>query len=624
MNNKQLTDEQIRKVKDNNLIENVIGQHVDLKQSGTNLKGLCPFHEEKTPSFVVSPSRQMYKCFGCGAGGDVIEFVEKINECSFVDAVEKLGEKAEVKNNYQKPKAEVKPTWQPLPFVPKGIDLPNFDHYKHGEASQIYHYKNAEGQTIGFVCRYDIGQGKKEILPLCYAELEGRKEWRFMGFGKPRPLYNLDAISSYPDMPIMLVEGEKTANAANKFFGDEFICTTWIGGVNGVRNADFTPLHGRTVLVCPDNDAQGRAAMDGIMRLLNEMECEIFYFNAPSNLPDKWDIADFKGNYDEARELVQGNSVNYSDYLSSKDEPNNAPNTDVSKTEKVVTKTERLEFLKALEFDPNEEYIEPDYIVKIHTTDRITNIGGEGCLITFTGSKKSGKSFLASQMAVSALTSTIRVGVEFDLRGKNIVYVDTEQPKFHFLKSQHFIKKQVESMGCSMDKYKAFQLRALSVDERLAAVKDIAKLYPNLGLFIIDGTVDIMHDYNDNKEAKAIMNEIMKISENTGAVVAHVLHLAKSTGKTRGHVGTESDNKSDCTIKCFKDEDTNIFTVKCQDLRGNMGFPSYEFMRDEQGFPTLINSDIDQQPPTYLRQSNYEEFKQEVRNNSDNYEDIPF
>lgn len=619
-NEKQLTAEQIRKVKDKNLIEDVIGRHVDLKPSGTSLKGLCPFHDEKTPSFVVSPSRQMYKCFGCGAGGDVIEFVQEIDGCSFVDAVEKLGGQTPINNNYQKQKTEVKPTWQPSPFAPKGIDLPTFEHYKHGQPSEIYHYKDKQGQTVGFVCRYDTGQGKKEILPLCWAQRDGRKEWRFMGFGKPRPLLNLDVISNVQDMPIMLVEGEKTANAVNKFFGDSWIGTTWIGGVNGVKNADFTPLQGRTVLVCPDNDSQGRAAMDGIMRLLNEMGCEIYYFDVPRSMPDKWDIADFKGNRDELYAIIDENTMTYEAYLETK----NVPSVEVSKTETEVPKTDRLAFLKGLEFDPNEEYIEPDYIFKIHTPGRITNVGGAGCLITFTGSKKSGKSFLASQMAVSALTSTIRVGLEFDLRGKNIVYIDTEQPKFHFLKSQHFIKRQVESMGCSMDNYKAFQLRALSVDERLAAVKDIAKLYPNLGLFIIDGTVDIMHDYNDNKEAKSIMNEIMKISEDTGAVVAHVLHLAKTTGKTRGHAGTESDNKSDCTIKSFRDEDTGIFTVKCQDLRGNMGFPSYEFMRDESGVPYLINSDIDQQPPTYLRQANYDDFVKVVENNSNDFSDIPF
>ena len=55
----------------------VIGQHVALKRAGSNYKGLCPFHGEKTPSFVVSEQKQIFTCFGCGASGDVIEFTKR-------------------------------------------------------------------------------------------------------------------------------------------------------------------------------------------------------------------------------------------------------------------------------------------------------------------------------------------------------------------------------------------------------------------------------------------------------------------------------------------------------------------------------------------------------------------
>ena len=56
-------------------IEEVIGDFVNLKKSGANLLGLCPFHHEKTPSFSVSPSRNIYKCFGCGKGGGPVQFI---------------------------------------------------------------------------------------------------------------------------------------------------------------------------------------------------------------------------------------------------------------------------------------------------------------------------------------------------------------------------------------------------------------------------------------------------------------------------------------------------------------------------------------------------------------------
>ncbi|HXH64850.1 MAG TPA: DNA primase, partial [Mariprofundaceae bacterium] len=72
----------------------IIGRHVDLKKSGSNLMGLCPFHHEKSPSFSVSPDKQLYYCFGCGKGGGVIQFLTEHDGYSFPEAIEYLAEKA--------------------------------------------------------------------------------------------------------------------------------------------------------------------------------------------------------------------------------------------------------------------------------------------------------------------------------------------------------------------------------------------------------------------------------------------------------------------------------------------------------------------------------------------------
>ena len=78
-----------------NDIVDVVGQYVRLtKRSGANLFGLCPFHSEKTPSFSVSPDKQIYHCFGCGKGGGVISFIMEIENLSFQDAVEFLARRA--------------------------------------------------------------------------------------------------------------------------------------------------------------------------------------------------------------------------------------------------------------------------------------------------------------------------------------------------------------------------------------------------------------------------------------------------------------------------------------------------------------------------------------------------
>lgn len=86
----------IEEVRQANDIVEVISQHVRLKKMGANYFGLCPFHGEKTPSFSVSPSKQMYYCFGCGAGGNVISFLMEYENYSFQEALKALAERAHI------------------------------------------------------------------------------------------------------------------------------------------------------------------------------------------------------------------------------------------------------------------------------------------------------------------------------------------------------------------------------------------------------------------------------------------------------------------------------------------------------------------------------------------------
>ena len=86
----------IQQVSSQNDIVEVISSHLTLKKAGKNFKGLCPFHNEKTPSFMVNPDRQIFHCFGCGANGDVIEFVRKIENLDFPETLEFLAKRANI------------------------------------------------------------------------------------------------------------------------------------------------------------------------------------------------------------------------------------------------------------------------------------------------------------------------------------------------------------------------------------------------------------------------------------------------------------------------------------------------------------------------------------------------
>ncbi len=87
----QIPQETINEIRERADIVEVVSQHVELRRSGSNFKALCPFHEEKTPSFMVSPDRQIFHCFGCGRGGNVFTFLIEIEGVSFPEAVRTLG-----------------------------------------------------------------------------------------------------------------------------------------------------------------------------------------------------------------------------------------------------------------------------------------------------------------------------------------------------------------------------------------------------------------------------------------------------------------------------------------------------------------------------------------------------
>ena len=97
----RVPEETIERIRNTADIYDVVAQYVDLKKRGRNFFGLCPFHSEKTPSFSVAPDKQIYHCFGCGAGGNVFSFIVEHEKISFIEAVQQLGQKYGIEVDYQ-------------------------------------------------------------------------------------------------------------------------------------------------------------------------------------------------------------------------------------------------------------------------------------------------------------------------------------------------------------------------------------------------------------------------------------------------------------------------------------------------------------------------------------------
>ncbi|MEA3228262.1 MAG: DNA primase [Campylobacterota bacterium] len=107
-----ITKDSIEALKARLDVVDVVGSYIELKKAGTNFKAPCPFHDEKSPSFVVSPAKQIYHCFGCGAGGDSVKFVMEYEKLNYPEALEKLADSynfslSYTTNKYNKPKSNL-------------------------------------------------------------------------------------------------------------------------------------------------------------------------------------------------------------------------------------------------------------------------------------------------------------------------------------------------------------------------------------------------------------------------------------------------------------------------------------------------------------------------------------
>lgn len=139
----------VEEIKNRLDIVDVVSKYVVLKKSGRNFMGLCPFHNEKTPSFTVTPSRQIFKCFGCGEGGDVIAFLMKINNQSFIDVIKEqaaiLG--IELPNNYGEKAAETKEEVDRLKDAVYDAMLFYHDNLQNNEGALKYLEKRGVGEV---------------------------------------------------------------------------------------------------------------------------------------------------------------------------------------------------------------------------------------------------------------------------------------------------------------------------------------------------------------------------------------------------------------------------------------------------------------------------------------------
>ena len=250
----------------------------------------CPAHDDRKPSLSLTCSngKILWRCHaGCdqaavtaallargliGGNGAAAPAKVKVSQARRRDSAGSAGTE-----------------WRPIVPAPDDSEptQENFRHYRHGEPTVAWTYRDGAGRVLFYTARFDLPDSGKEVLPLTYGILKGRKGWHWKAPPEPRPLYRLNQLSDRPRDPVLIVEGEKVVNAADKLF-PEYVVMTWQGGCEAVGKADWRPLQDRDVIMWPDADQAGHRAARAVARYIPHPQV----VELPPGLPEGWDLAD--------------------------------------------------------------------------------------------------------------------------------------------------------------------------------------------------------------------------------------------------------------------------------------------------------------------------------------------
>jgi putative DNA primase/helicase len=252
-------------------------------------------------------------------GGDLLALYAAMHGLSMLDAARRLadehrvaGVSTPVESPPAQPASPPADSWTPI--VPVPADAPPYasqwGHYARGVPGRHWEYRDQAGQLLGVVCRFETSDGGKDIQPLTWCEHPKRgRAWRYKAFPQPRPLYGLPRLAGPAERAVIVVEGEKCADALHELLAGAMPVLSWPGGGNAVQMADWAPLAGRRVVLWPDADRKSRkgsdellppdrqpgiVAMEKAAGILAGLECEVRLVDLVplGDVADGWDVAD--------------------------------------------------------------------------------------------------------------------------------------------------------------------------------------------------------------------------------------------------------------------------------------------------------------------------------------------
>jgi hypothetical protein len=450
------------------------------KKSPQGWKACCPAHDDTDPSLFLADGEDglALKCY---------------TGCQYRDIVQALEAKGAVINPSRDRSS-----------IPQ-------EHFQFGAYHSHWDYHDPTGHLLMRVCRWERGDGKKEIRPL----IKGPDGWTWGHHPNPRPLFQLDRLANEPDAPVVLVEGEKTALAAQKLYPTH-VATTWPGGAAAIAQADWSPLSGRSVILVPDCDVPGRKAMAWVAQNLKPVAQTTRIVDPGllvKDLPKGWDLADA---------LQEGRDV--SAWL----EPEKAP-------------TPRL---IALSFTPHEAraHLDLPYLVK--------DLFDRGQFIVLWGAPGSGKTFLALHLACYIGAGANWVGRR--VKKGAVLYICAESTRRRLENRVFATLARYPELKGSQVLFVPVQLDLLQGQADLMDVMIAAKAIPDIALIVVD-TLAVTFgggDENTPEDMNAYVSNMKRLKDETGAAVMVVHHSGKDESKgMRGHSALIGAIDSELTVE---------------------------------------------------------------------------
>ncbi len=173
--------------------------------------------------------------------------------------------------------------------------------HKYGKPSNIFEYRNAQGQLVGYICRFDPLNEKKHFYPLtCWRKADGSLKWNWKKWPIASPIYHADKVAADLTAKVLIVEGEKKADRAQELLPAGWIAVGWCGGAEAVKGTDWGLLQGRECWIWPDKDAPGAKAAIVLKKILPHINIA----SVPDEFPEGWDLGDAEDGFDILKNLV--------------------------------------------------------------------------------------------------------------------------------------------------------------------------------------------------------------------------------------------------------------------------------------------------------------------------------